>query len=63
MKHIINIVFILLSVFLVIYLLGSFSQASFDISQWTEHARGITAVFIGLCMFLCLMIYGMDSIR
>ena len=31
---------------LLIFLAFCFGQASFDISQWSEHARGLCAIFM-----------------
>ena len=48
MKEIVAKISISLSVFVVMYLLTSFVQASFDISTWHPDARKITAVLSGL---------------
>lgn len=48
MKHIIYRMLIAILAFSFAYLLGSFSEVSFDISMWDEQTRFMVALFGGL---------------
>lgn len=48
----------LVSACLILYLIGCFAQASFNIKEWSEIARGTIAVCMG---FVFLVVGGMFS--
>lgn len=61
MKNIIKASIAGIATFIVIYLIGSFVQVSFDIKQWTELARIIVGLYGGIqsiiifCGVLCAL--------
>ncbi len=42
--------------FVIVYLEGAFLQASFDISTWSEKARGIVGIFGFIAFFVAVAI-------
>ncbi len=53
MNGILKGLFVAVLVFLLVYLVGAFMSASFNISEWTHNARGGVG-FCGCCLGLFL---------
>lgn len=58
MKHVLRSIGTILVMFTLAYLMGCFTHASFDITQWTSGARGlvggmggIMSILIGVAVF------------
>lgn len=59
MKRLLTALFTTILVFTLFYLLGSFSNKSFDLNNWADSTLGlvggiggITAILVGICVFI-----------
>jgi len=57
MKNFKNSVIIYITINLLFYLIGSFYEVSFNISDWEEDTRGIIAGIGTFMGYVCILVY------
>ncbi len=61
MKHLLNLFFIYIVIFTIVYLLGSFANASFNLNDWDSEGRVVVSICAGVLMAISSMAYAMHA--